>query len=821
MQRLKNERYTENIVEQEMKIETYGDNSFGKVFIQGEKTGISNIDDALILAGGKPEVCELEDYTSGGKGHAEPEYVITLKKDLNTVIVIECKKSIKDHESEYRNKPKKYAVDGVLYYAKFLKDNYNVIAIAVSGTEKEKIKTNAFYWVKNQKDYSELLKTKDIILEPENYLKLVNGEKVQKQYSLEEINQTAVTMHESLRQNKMTEKLKPLFIAGILIALQDEDFSESYDKLTNFKLLLNACCSAIEVVLGDGEIESKKIDEIKGKFKEIEQVIGLRDKKLEEDYSLRWYINQLEMKIKPMMEYVGNTIDALGVFYHEFISYSSGDGNSLGIVLTPQHLTEFMSEIIEVDKNSKVLDICCGSGAFLVTSMGKMFKQATTTQEIEYIRKNNLYGVEADSDIHTLALANMIIRKDGKSHIIHGDCFDKKIVSKLINMKDENGKNISFNKALLNPPYSQKDHCELEFVEQALNLLNQGGELAVVCPMSCAIGTKFKDVRKRLFDKHTLKAVFSMPSEIFDGNGASTNVCVMLWEAKKPHNSKVSTFFGYYKDDGFVKRKKLGRIDAYNRWQAIKDEWIRLYKEKELKDGLSSKSCVTYKDEWLCEAYMKTDFSKVKKTDFEKTIRNYFSYLIKEDEIVNIDERKFKITNEEVNLNTDNWKEFSISELFSGKKIKRGKRLRSEDRIPGDLKYFSASQENNGLTDHISEPLFIENNALIYTTFGDCYYVEGNFTASDEISIFKDKNVNKYNGLFIATILNQNKYKYAFGRKAFKNKYQNDIIKLPVKFSKSGELLFDDTYEYSKKGYIPDFEFMEEYIKTLKYSDRI
>lgn len=728
---------------------------------------------------------------------------------------------MKDHQSLGLNKPKKYAVDGVLYYAKFLKDNYNVIAVAVSGTEREKIKVNAFYWVKNQNFYTELIKTKDIILEPENYLKLVNGEKVQKQYSLEEINQTAITMHESLRQNKMTEKLKPLFIAGILIALQDNDFSENYDKLTSFNLLLNACCSAIEAVLGDGEIEAKKIDEIKRKFKEIEQVIVLRDKKLEEDYSLRWYINQLEMKIKPMMEYVGNTIDALGIFYHEFISYSSGDGNSLGIVLTPQHLTEFMSELIEVDKNSKVLDICCGSGAFLVTSMGKMFKQASTQAEIEFIRKNNLYGIEADPDIHTLALANMIIRKDGKSHIIHGDCFNQQTINKLKSIKDSNGKNVTFNKALLNPPYSQKDHCELEFVEQALSLLIQGGQLAVVCPMSCAIGTKFKEVRERLMQKHTLKAVFSMPSEIFDGNGASTNVCVMLWEAYKPHNSKISTFFGYYKEDGFVKRKKLGRIDAYGKWEDIKNEWLRLYREKELKDGLSSRACVTAKDEWLCEAYMKTDFNLIKKEEFEKNIRNYLSYLIKEDEIENIDIKKFEITKDEINLETEKWKEFKICELFKGKKIQRGKRLRSEDRIPGNLKYFSASQENNGLTDHISEPLFVERDALIYTTFGDCYYIEGEFTASDEISIFKDNNINKYNGLFIATIINQNKYKYAFGRKAFKNKYKNDIIKLPVKYDQSKNPIIDLKKEYSDEGFIPDFEFMEKYIKSLKYSDRI
>ena len=266
----------------------------------------------------------------------------------------------------------------------------------------------------------------------------------------------------------------------------------------------------------------------------------------------------------------------------------------------------------------------------LFRSMGTMFKQASAPDEIEYIRKNNLYGIEQDSDIHTLALANMIIRKDGKSNIVHGDCFNKDTIAKFSNLKDTNNQPVILNKGLLNPPYSQKDHCELEFVEQELSLLCQGGLLAVVCPMSCAIGTKFKYVRERLMKNNTLKAVFSMPDEIFNGNGASTNVCVMVWEAGYKHNPEISTFFGYYKDDGFVKRKKLGRVDVYGKWKEIKKEWLRLYREKEVKDGISAKHCVTHKDEWLCEAYMKTDYSKLTEEDFQKTINDYLAYLIKE-----------------------------------------------------------------------------------------------------------------------------------------------------------------------------------------------
>ena len=80
-------------------------------------------------------------------------------------------------------------------------------------------------------------------------------------------------------------------------------------------------------------------------------------------------------------------------------------------------------------------------------------------------------------------------------------------------------------------------------MEHLLDILTVGGTGVVVVPMSCAIGTKFKDVRERLMKKNTLKAVFSMPDDIF--YPTATNVCVMVWEAHTPHDSGQETFFGY------------------------------------------------------------------------------------------------------------------------------------------------------------------------------------------------------------------------------------------------------------------------------------
>ena len=620
--RMANERYSENLVLEEMGVKLGRNEEFGYVFPQGETGNFEDIEKRLREMGGKPAICELNDMFTTGLGKAKPEYIVTFDNDKNTILLVECKKSLKDHESLNKDMPQKYAVDGALFYAKHLKDDYNVLAVAVSGTSKENVKVNTFYWKKGFETPLELKKAKDTILEPLNYLNLANGKKMERKFSLQEIRELSQIMHEKLRQIKISEKDKPIFIAGILIALQNADFRTDWNNINKFSTLVNEMINAIDSTLDNSDIKREKIDAIKSSFKRIKSNERIKSIPLGESGSLAWFIEQLEMRILPMMNHYEYTEDALSIFYHEFIKYSATDGKGLGIVLTPKHLTDFMCKLGEINKQSKVVDICCGSGSFLVTAMGLMCKDANASEILD-IKRNGLYGVELDTDLYTLAITNMIIRKDGKSNIVCGDCFSNEIANNL--------KNKHLSLGLINPPYSQEDKCELEFIEQLLNVLEPRGLAVAVVPMSCAIGTKFKEVRQRLFKYHTLKAVFSMPDDIFYPTG--TNVCVMVWEAHKSHNSNKPTFFGYCKDDGFVKRKKMGRIDFYNKWDDIEKEWLDLYENKKVIDGKSAMQCVNADDEWLCEAYMKTDYSTLTQQDFQQTVNDYLAYLVKSGDV--------------------------------------------------------------------------------------------------------------------------------------------------------------------------------------------
>ena len=150
----------------------------------------------------------------------------------------------------------------------------------------------------------------------------------------------------------------------------------------------------------------------------------------------------------------------------------------------------------------------------------------------------------------------------------------------------------------------------------------------MVVQMSCATSTSTVAVRirERLLDSHQLLGVFSMPSDLFHPVGVIT--CIMVFQAHRPHPSDYKVFFGYFKDDGFRKTKHMGRVDE-GRWNAIKERWLHCYLNRESVAGLSVVRAVTASDEWCAEAYMETDYTTIRKEDFEQALREYVAFQVK------------------------------------------------------------------------------------------------------------------------------------------------------------------------------------------------
>lgn len=221
--------------------------------------------------------------------------------------------------------------------------------------------------------------------------------------------------------------------------------------------------------------------------------------------------------------------------------------------------------------------------------------------------------------LFALAASNMMLRGDGKANLHQSSCFDETVAAAIKEYRCDVG--------LLNPPYSQGDEDlhELYFVGRMLDFLRKGGNGIAVVPMNCAISPH--KARNELLKRHTLEAVMSLPDLLFAPVGVIT--CIMVFTAKVPHEtSNKKSWFGYWKDDGFVKTKHMGRVDPNDRWPGIRDRWVETFRNREIVPGESIVQRVTADDEWCAEAYMETDYSTLSAYDFEAEIKKYVAFRI-------------------------------------------------------------------------------------------------------------------------------------------------------------------------------------------------
>lgn len=339
------------------------------------------------------------------------------------------------------------------------------------------------------------------------------------------------------------------------------------------------------------------------------------------DWPLRSLVTRIDEHVRPFLDDYQD-VDVIGQFYGEFLRYTGGDRQGLGIVLTPRHLTELFARMAGVTCHDTVVDTCCGSGGFLIAALGVMDENADDATRLE-VRQHHLVGVEQQPQMFALAVSNMILRGDGKANLYRGDCFDEATRAEL--KSPDPAKHDRPNIGLINPPFAQKGEGmhELDFVEMLLDILRPGGTAVVVLPMSCAI--ERNPVRERILKRHTLKASVSLPNDLFHPVGVIT--LALVFTAHQPHaNAKAKTWFGLWKDDGFVKRKARGRIDDHGAWPGIRDQWLDMFHNHLAIPGQSVLRYVTADDEWTAEAYLEADYGSLGPDDFEKRLREYLIF---------------------------------------------------------------------------------------------------------------------------------------------------------------------------------------------------
>ena len=567
-----------------------------------------------------------------------PEYVGVVKDYL---LVIEDKAALDKHIklddknciSIEVNAVRDYAVNGALFYAKHLARNTTykkILAFGVSGDEK-KHKISPLY-VDETEFYRELPEVQSFISFNEDnideyYTREVLKEDTDTEKETAEILKDASVLHEDLRNyGNLLDTEKPLIVSGIMLALREAEFKNfSISDLTGDTIKTDGqkIYDAIDANLKRANVSpAVKKDKILGQFAFIKDTVKLNeiDEKLNKT-PWKHFAEFLYSKIYRSIRFSKSAEDYIGRFYGEFMSYSGGDGQTLGIILTPKHITQLFCDLLDLKPDDIVFDPCCGTAGFLIAAMHNMLKKADNDVQKKSIRQNQLHGIELRPNMFTIATTNMILRGDGKSNLINDD-FLKQDPNKLQLKQATVG--------MMNPPYSQgskqnPDLYEIAFTEHLLNSLSVGARCAVIVPQSTMTGKSKEEatIKENILKNHTLEGVITLNKDTFYGVGVLP--CIAIFTAGEPHPIDKECKFINFEDDGYKISPHIGLLEtesAKDKKQHLLDVWFdRIDSETKF----CVKTTIESSDEWLHSFYYFNDEIPTE-ADFEKAIGDYLSF---------------------------------------------------------------------------------------------------------------------------------------------------------------------------------------------------
>lgn len=174
-----------------------------------------------------------------------------------------------------------------------------------------------------------------------------------------------------------------------------------------------------------------------------------------------------------------------------------------------------------------------------------------------------------------------------------------------------------------------------------------------------------------------------------------------------------------------------------------------------------------------------------------------------------------------MNLDVSVWKPFITSKLFPV--LENGKANQQLLDDGNDCFYVGAKREDNGVMLHCrrDDSLITKGNCLVFIcngqgSVGYVNYMDVDFIGTTDIVAGYNKHINEYIGIFLATVYSQERPKYSFGRK-WKTHLRDTEVRLPAKRNPDGSFFVDSTCSYSDDGFVPDWQFMENYIRSLHH----
>lgn len=614
-----NERKTDKIVRERLEL--------AGIDYDEETSRFPEINEAL-----KGATKNIESGTGKNKGF--PEFIAKVN---DFIIVIEDKKDTskqalycEDDSNKLNlsteNAIKHYAENGALHYAQHIiqKSNFKkVFAFGCSGTEKHHIIRPIFvnengYKLLNEIENFENFNEKNI---DKYYREIVLELPSEEEIEIEELIEKSKQLHKDLRKyGDLSEKEKPIVVSAILLALdygldldslkgeeKDDDGNKIY---ADGEKIYNAMKYKIPL---DNENHKRDIVLDNCTFIKTRPKLIHIHKELVDKTPLKKFAEYISTEIFPSIRNVN--ADLLGYFYNEFIRYTGGDGQNLGIVLTPRHITELFCDLLDIKPSDKILDPCCGTGSFLIAGMNRMIEQANDKYEISNIKQNNIHGIESNDVMFSICTANMILRGDGKSNLKYESFFD---------IKPDDLRKENYTIGLMNPPYSLGgSESELNFIKHLLDSLSDGAKCAAIVPQSVMTGSKNNDeqLKEQIYKHHTIEGVITLREETFK---LGVIPCIAIFTAHQPHPENKRCKFINFEDDGYIaSRNGLIKTErAIERKKHLIECWND---EKDADSDFMVKTKIQSTDEWLHGFYYFNDEIPINEC-FEKTIGSYLSF---------------------------------------------------------------------------------------------------------------------------------------------------------------------------------------------------
>jgi type I restriction enzyme M protein len=510
--------------------------------------------------------------------------------------------------------------------------------------------------------------------------------------------------------------------------------------------------------------------------------------------------------------------DILGQFYEVFLKYAN-DSKEIGIVLTPRHITKFAADVLGITMKDYLYDPTCGTGGFLVSGLDRVKQSIPFGKKgIESFQQSHIYGIEQEPEIVGLAIVNMIFRRDGKSNIYEGNCFDNYFlkengeIKKLKKEQYLKGKSKGveyerfFTRTMMNPPFALKEE-EYKFVDHAINQMVEGGYLFAILPTS--VMTSSNDGqgeltwRKNLLEKHTLKAVIKLSEDLFQPNAHKGTYAVII-ETWIPHkNDKV---FWAVMDDGFtmVKAKRLPSKTLPSNIELIQNELKgflladRSPKQVERIIGFTKIDLENSSLDLSPEHHLPFDSSK--DIDFSLPVKSLYQFLMnsKQSKIMSLEDKITTISSEDIIISTIRGDCPPLNTLSSG-----------------DTPIATTTESNNGISGFFdSEDSTVYKDKVTIPANGSKYkafYHPYKFSATADVLVcdFKEEYDTIEMKLYFCSIYNKNSWRFSYFRKCTEDKVIEDIL-LPIPVDKEGKLDLQKIKEYINS--LPEYKELKKIV---------